>query len=147
MPKPSLRKRPLKASEVLTKALKFWGQGGENWIQLEIGDGVEEDGKDAGAACLVGGLTAGVTGCAVYPTELVETQTRRAVHKAMAHIWDELEARGLLDGASRRPSFATLEEDLVSYNDNKISDYDELRSVVCAAVKRALTAEEQETHA
>lgn len=138
----------MKASEVLADALAFWGQGGERWIQHDIGD--------TQRACLVGGIGVGATGKPCYLAEAVEVREMYGAYsKAMAYIYDELEARDMLndfsDSASPRdlrlnsehrqmPSFVS--EALIVFNDYGATTFEELRGVVCGALQRALKDEE-----
>lgn len=133
---------PKKASEVLSRALEFWGPEMENWVAHTVGDGV--------TGCLYGGLMYGVVG-RNYNVERQEVYaTCPAYKKAKKLVLDEIERQGWPAGL-----------DIVTFNDAKSAYRDKrdgtsignagfvsqeerkarIKGVVCGALKRALEEE------
>lgn len=133
----------MRASDVLVRALEFWGQGGEQWIQTTLGD--------YSGACLVGGISMAALGRPEYldAIEAVAQGGRISIagvtpyKQAMKYVWDELNARGLITSNLECGKTSLQHESaLIRYNDSIAKSYGDVKSVVCGAVKRALADEE-----
>mgnify|MGYP001569736520 CR=1 FL=1 len=127
----------MQASEVLSKALEFWGSGGERWVQRELGNN--------NVACLLGGLGHAIIGTAACYAHLGFDNDKHAYLDAMRFIWDELEACGQLSPRfpKHTDDIELLEDGLVIFNDESATNYSDVKQVVCGALTRALKAEEE----
>jgi hypothetical protein len=136
----------VKASEILSRALENWGQDGSQWVRDQLHVSM------TGSTCLVGGLAKAVTqhysDRLQYPSRLIKNAHPDGfeLRRAMTHIFDELEVRGIRFSvhSERRNDTIMLEQSLTAYNDHMVADFSQLREVVCGAVKRALAEEEAE---
>lgn len=116
-----------KPSEVIANALAFWGEHGEGWVRGALFSYRDSKG------CLYGGLEAGFVGVIngrAYKYN-IDTTNQAIYNKATSFVLDELESRGKT-------------RDIIYFNDFTADSFQDVRSVACGALKRALAVEEAE---
>lgn len=131
---------PTKASEVLAGALEFWGEGGEHWVA-----GVLDDGSKG---CLYGGIGRAAVGHGTYGDGFdSETNPQKlAFNRAKKFLLDEIEARGFGNDIVIFNDHVTWTEvtkgEALGYKEIQDKRFALVREVTCAALKRALEADE-----
>ena len=130
----------LKVSEVLVRALEYWGKDGEYWVKKEL---VEE-----GSVCLVGGLSESIGG-ATYLEEMENCwplADRRVYIQAMRYVYKAL-VHGTAAARAMPARDIDVETALLQFNDHDSTTFKDVRGVVCSALKQALADEAEESTA
>lgn len=125
----------MKASEILARALEIWGPNGERWIQ---GDLQNTDDDDKTKFCLYGGIGMAAIGQPCYTEDVI----RMLEDKPNLIDEETVDAYIKVEKVIRN----IVGENIVEFNDEEGRTFTEIKSVVCSALKKCLTEEEEDAH-